>query len=742
MEVATEITVIKRNGATLPFNVNKIVAAISGAFHDSTESAGPEDMQDIADSVWRTAAQRPDGKIRVESIQDLIEEELIDRGFVKTARIFIAYRAHHNHLRQERRLPDNEAIEDFVLASKYSRFLPEENRREVYEEVVDRVMNMHIRRYPEVEKEIRWAFEQVQEKRVLPSMRSMQFGGSGIEKNHVRMYNCAYGLCNRPEFFSQMLFLLLCGTGVGFSVEQCHVAMLPKLGRVDQDAVQHYEIPDTIEGWADALKELMSSYFTSSSYVEFNYSKIRQKGEPLKSSGGKAPGHLPLKRALENIRSILDRASNRHLKPIECYDIVMHAADCVIAGGVRRSATICLFSPEDEEMMNAKTGNWFQDNPQRGRSNNSVKLVHGKTEKAQFVEAFNKQKEWGEPGFYFAENEVYGSNPCVEIGLNPVDGDVATPENTGWQFCNLTEINGAKLKTHTDFVRAVQAAAMIGTLQAGYTHFPYLGEITEKLCRREALLGVSITGMMDAPDIAFDPQVQSDMAKLAVATNQVIAEKIGINSAARVTCVKPAGTTSLVLGTASGAHPRHARRYFRRVQANTQDPVYRYFKQVNPHMCEASVWSSNKTDDVITFPIQAPDKAITRHSISAVEFLKKVHSTQKNWVLPGNAKPNSSPGLQHNVSNTITVDESEWDEVMEFIWEHRKDFTGISMLAKTGDKDYPQAPHEAVSTDADEVRWNTLIEHYRPVDYKGLKEEQDDTSPQSEMACAGGKCDL
>jgi ribonucleoside-diphosphate reductase alpha chain len=569
----------------------------------------------------------------------------------------------------------------------------------------------------------------------------MQFAGPAIERNHARMYNCTFGICDRIEFFHQAMYLLMCGTGVGFSVEFEHVEKLPSLvASIDEGEVTHFTVPDTVEGWSDALCELVTSYITGK-LVEFNYSEIRPRGSQLKTSGGRAPGHVPLRRALERCRDVLDGALGRQLKPIECYDVVMHAADAVIAGGVRRSATICLFSLDDGEMMNAKRGNWFEENPQRGRSNNSVKLLRNETSKAQFKRIFSKQKEWGEPGFYFSEDLAYGSNPCCEIGLNAqlnVDGEI----QTGWQFCNLTEINGAKLATEEEFATAVRAATIIGTCQAGYTDFPYLGEVTETICRREALLGVSITGMMDSPAIALNPEIQKRMADLAIEVNIEMAKKIGIEPAARLTCVKPAGTTSLLLGTASGIHPRHARRYFRRIQANRQDPVYQHFAKKNPHMCEESVWSANKTDDVVSFCLEAPEDAILRSEMKALEFLKLVHSTQQNWVLPGTARPDSNPGLYHNVSNTITVRPDEWEDVAEYIWENRADFTGISMLHFTGDKAYAQAPHEEVVSAQDEARWNDIVANFAPVDFTEMHEQSDATTLQSEVACAGGACEI
>ncbi len=744
----TELKVIKRNGDTVKFDLKRINLAISKAFHAVYSKELVEEKADmiklVADNVLeRVSSHRADIPATVESIQDIIESELMRLSEFTVAKRYILYRDTHKKLRNSRKGMSKEAIEDYIFTCRYARYVPELKRRETYAETINRVRNMHLAKYPQAAEKINWAFDQVLDKRVLPSMRSLQFGGKAIEVKNERIYNCSFSVCDRIEFFSQTLFLLLCGVGVGFSVEFEHVDKLPFLApEIDETKVTHYTIEDSIEGWADALDNLIKSYLEGY-LIEFNYSQLRPKGSNLATSGGKAPGHVPLRKSIEKIRAILDKAVGRKMKPIEVYDIVMHACDAVLAGGVRRSATICLFSIDDGEMMNAKTGNWFEENPQRGRSNNSVKLIRDEVTNAQFKRIFERQKQWGEPGFYFAENLQYGSNPCVEIGLNPfLPDEEGNFTESGWAFCNLTEINGSKIDSRENFEIAVKAASIIGTLQAGYTSFSYLGETTEKICQREALLGLSITGMMDSPDIIFDPQMQQDMAKYAIKVNEELAEEIGIKPAARLTCVKPAGTTSLVLGTASGIHPRHARKYFRRVQANTDDPVYKHFNAHNPDCCEPSHWSANKTDDVITFCVQSPANAITREEISAIGLLEKVLLTQQNWVKAGTAIPTSSPGLMHNVSNTISIRDDEWGQVCDFIWNSRESFTGVAMLPFTGDKMYVQAPHEEVVTEEDEIKWDNLCAKYNQVDYSTLHEEEDLTVHKDIVACAGGSCDL
>jgi ribonucleoside-diphosphate reductase alpha chain len=407
-------------------------------------------------------------------------------------------------------------------------------------------------------------------------------------------------------------------------------------------SAKKFLVPDTIEGWADALGVLLSSYFENPLFpqyanveVEFDYSLIRPEGSPLSSATGKAPGHKPLMRSLEKIRGLLERcvyARQDRLRPIDAYDIVMHASDAVLSGGVRRSATICVFSKDDEEMIRAKTGNWFYENPQRARSNNSVLILRNETTKEEFDGIMKSVREFGEPGFVFADSTELLLNPCCEIGMWPV---CAKTGQSGWQMCNLSTINGKLVKTRHDFLEAATAAAIIGTLQAGYADFPYLGKVTEDIVKQEALLGVSITGMMDSPDLLFNPELQREAAGLVAFTNRRVAELLGINPAARCTAIKPEGTTSCMLGTASGIHPHHARRYFRRIQANRMEHCHQLFAKHNPGACEDSVWSANKTDSVMTFCVEIPEGAKTKADIDAVTLLRYVQLTQQNWIASG-----------------------------------------------------------------------------------------------------------
>jgi ribonucleoside-triphosphate reductase (thioredoxin) len=595
------------------------------------------------------------------------------------------------------------ALAEYTRISKYSRYLPEKKRRETWEEQINRVFDMHRQYYGEekikkIEEDFEFAKRMMIKKRILGSQRALQFGGDPILKKHERIYNCSAAYIDRPRVFQEAMFLLLCGVGFGFSVQKPHIDKLPKIKKPTATK-KIFIIPDSIEGWADACGVLLSSYFVKSqsfpeyadTIVEFDYSQIRPKGSPL-SSGAKAPGPDGLREALDKVRDLLNTITEtRRLRSIECYDILMHLSNAVLSGGVRRSATICLFSPDDEEMIKAKTGDWMVKQPQRARSNNSAVLIRETTTKEQFKSIMDNVKQFGEPGFVFMDDVDALVNPCCEIGLYAYDED----GNSGISFCNLSEINMKKCTEEKDFFDACKAASIVGTLQAGYTSFPYLGETTEKIVKREALLGVSMTGMMDQPEIAFDPEAQKIGARLIKATNEKIAKVLGINSAARLTCIKPSGTSSAILGSSSGIHPHHARRYFRRVQANKIEEPVKFFKRLNPAAVEQSVWKDG--DYVISFLCEIEPGARMKNDLSAIQMLEKVKVTQSNWVKAGTIKSRCiKDWLNHNVSNTIVVRETEWEEVIDYIWKNKDSFCGISLLPASGDKDFPQAPFCAI----------------------------------------------
>ena len=764
---ASQMMVRKRDGTTLQsFSLGKIEDAVRKAWIE-VEGSAPKDVV-LKNIAFKATRALNAAEVSVEEVQDAVETSLMAQRKFAVAKAYILYRQKRTEARRARRAIDPRAIADYIHAGKYARYQPSLLRREVYDETVDRDEAMHHRRYdhvPGMRDEISWAFGLVRDKRVLPSMRSMQFGGEAIEVNNNRMYNCSFSLIDRLEAFSEAMFLLLCGCGVGYSVQFEHVDQLPRLGYADDKKVRHHVIADTIEGWADALAALLRAY-VDGVHVEFAYHLIRPAGTPLKTSGGKAPGHVKLKKALEAIRRVLHGAQGRKLRPIECHRIMCHSADAVLSGGIRRSAMIALFSPDDGEMMVAKTGDWWKDDrePYFANANNSVALLRHETKEAQFKRVFEMIREFGEPGFVFLEKSHYGTNPCAEIGLDPVleidvslldkrlaEGDAFEGRETmqyvadsrrgtkvtGWAFCNLCEINAAKLTSFEDFVETAQAATLIGTLQAGYTSFPYLGFASELIARRDALLGIGMTGMLDAPSISCNPEYQRAVAKHVKEWNADYAARIGINPAARTTCVKPSGTTSLELGNVgSGHHAHHARRYIRRVTADEYETVFQAFRARNPHMCV------RKPDGkwVIEFPVQAPDGAVLKKDLGAIEFLEMVRSTQCNWVLPGTADPSRSPGLNHNVSNTVHMAPHEWPAVADYLWANRGCFTGVSLLSE--DPVLPFMPFEATVTDDQERRWNELAAKYEPVDYLSIVEPEDGTDLAGEIACPGGACQI
>ena len=608
-------------------------------------------------------------------------------------------------------------LQNYTFVSKYARWLEDKNRRETWKEAVERVKNMMHIKYADfgISDDINWAYDMMYKKKILGSQRCLQFGGEPILKRNAKLYNCTASYCDRLRFFQECFWLLLCGSGTGFSVQKHHVAKLPTLEHeVEPGVGTKYVIEDSIEGWADALGVLLSSYFSKpvdefkqykNCHIVFDYSNIRTKGSSLSSGVGKAPGFEPLQKGLEKIRALLDRCianGQKRLRPIDAYDIVMHSSDAVLSGGVRRSASLALFSPDDEDMAKAKTGNWYIENPQRARSNNSALLLKNETTFEEFDSLMQSVKEFGEPGFIWSESTEMIFNPCVEIGMWPIDEQSG---KSGWQGCNLSTINCSSVIDEEDFYERCKAAAIIGTLQAGFTNLDYLGEISCRIFAREALLGVSLTGTMEKHELVLTEKVLKNGAKIAVETNKLMAKAIGINQAARVTCLKPEGTSSSMLGTSSGIHPHHAKRYIRHVQANVLEAPYQHFKSYNPQACERSSWSANNTDEVIKFPIEVPDGAKLKNQLPAVEMLAIVKDAQKNWVYSGkNRSLCTQDYLSHNVSNTVTVKPDEWDDVTKYIYDHRKYFAGISLIPQSGDKDYPQAPFTTVYTSREIVK--------------------------------------
>lgn len=652
-------------------------------------------------------------------------------------------------------------LSDYVRLSKYALYLKDRGRRETWSEQVARVFDMHGVKYANLVDALRpyvdHARAAMDDLRALGSQRALQFGGRPVLKKNQRMYNCTVSHCNRPRFFQEAFHLLLCGCGVGFSVQRHHVARLPKVAiPTGPEAV--YQIPDTIEGWADAYGVLLSSYFTDDQPfpeyagrpVTFDASLVRPKGAPI-SSGSKAPGPEPLLRALEAARLLLDRVvapkgaevgyrriseelavpvvgmGRNTLRPVDAFDLVMHAADAVLSGGVRRSATIAVFSADDVDMIEAKaTPRWWDLEPQRMRANISAVLLRRSTDFDTFADLIERTKRWGEPGFVFTDDLEQMFNPCGEAGMWPClevghvdcgrllpgtrsgvefrNGTVRVP---GWQMCNLSTIIGSRCDTPEAFFDACRAAATLGSLQAGYTDFAYLGWVSEAIVRHEALLGVSVTGMMDQPEILFDPEVLERGAAIVKTTNEEVAAIIGINPGARTTLIKPEGKSSLVADTlAAGIHPWPARRGIRHVRASVMEGPFQHFKAANPHAVYQLASSDPNRDntEVIAFPFEAPPGALTAEDVGALDLLERVILVRRHWIEPGTRPERCTRGwLRHNVSNTITVPPDQWGEVTRFIFENRVHFSGVALLPESGDKFYDLAPHVSVRTPDEQV---------------------------------------
>jgi len=602
---------------------------------------------------------------------------------------------------------------------KYAKYTPELERRELWSELVDRNKKMHLKKFPQLQEEIESAYKFVYEKKALPSMRSMQFAGKPIEISPNRVYNCAYLPIDDWRAFGETMFLLLGGTGVGYSVQKHHVEQLPEIRKPDPKKTRRFLIGDSIEGWADAVKILVRSYFEGGSTPNFDFSDIRPKGATLVTSGGKAPGPQPLKECLLKVQGILDSKQDRErLAPIEVHDIVCHIADAVLAGGIRRAALISLFSADDQSMIGAKTTNWWEFNPQRGRANNSAVLLRSRITEEFFFELWDKIKASGagEPGIYFNNDKDWGTNPCCEIALRP------------FQFCNLCEVNVSDVVDQDDLNARVKAATFIGTLQASYTSFHYLRPVWQRTTEKEALIGVGMTGIGSGAAQKLDLK---EAAKIVKEENERVAKLLGINTAARCTTIKPSGTSSLTLGTSSGIHAWHNDYYIRRIRVGKNEAIYTYLSINHPELVEDEYFRPHDTA-VISVPQKAPEGSILRYE-SALDLLNRVKFFYQNWIKPGHRSGQNT----HNISATISIKDDQWEEVGKWMWENRKFYNGLSVLPYA-DHTYKQAPFE----DCTEEKYEEMLKHLHSVDLSKIVELVDNTDLKGEAACAGGACEI
>ena len=611
-------------------------------------------------------------------------------------------------------------LSDLTVYMKYAKFLPEYNRRETWEELVTRNMNMHIKKYPELGGEIVEVYKYVYDKKVLPSMRSMQFGGKPIEISPNRIYNCAYLPIDHLDAFSEAMFLLLGGTGVGYSVQKHHVEQLPEIRKPNANRKRRFLIGDSIEGWADAIKVLFKSYFGDQlSTPEFDFSDIRAKGAQLVTSGGKAPGPQPLKDCLHKLKSMLEaKEDGEKLSPIEVHDMVCHIADAVLAGGIRRAALISLFSADDQEMISCKAGSWWEQNPQRGRANNSAALLRHKITKEFFMDLWKRVEASGagEPGIYFTNDKDWGTNPCCEIALRPN------------QFCNLCEVNVSDIESQEDLNGRVKAAAFIGTLQAGYTNFHYLRDIWKRTTEKDALIGVSMTGIGSGVVLGYN---MKEAAKIVKEENVRVAGLIGINKSARTTTVKPAGTTSLTLGTSSGIHAWHNDYYVRRIRVGKNEAIYKYLSENHPELVEDEYFRPHDTA-VISVPQKAPEGSILRTE-SPFQLLERVKKITQEWVRPGHRTGSNT----HNVSATISLKPEDWELAGEWMWNNREFYNGLSVLPYDNGS-YTQAPF----TDCTKEEFEKMFEKLHSIDLKNVVEMSDETDLSGEIACGALGCEI
>ena len=609
-------------------------------------------------------------------------------------------------------------LSDLTVYMKYAKFVPELNRRETWEELVTRNMEMHIKKYPSLKNEIKEVYEMVYDKKVLPSMRSLQFGGKPIEISPNRIYNCAYLPIDHLDAFSESMFLLLGGTGVGYSVQKHHVEKLPEIRKPNPKYTTRFLIGDSIEGWADAIKVLMKSYFgKASSTILFDYSDVRPKGARLVTSGGKEPGPQPLKDCIYKLTTMLESKNDgEKLTPIEVHDMVCHIADAVLAGGIRRAALISLFSADDQEMISCKSGSWWEKNPQRGRANNSAALVRHKITREFFMDLWKRVEASGagEPGIYFTNDKDWGTNPCCEIALRPN------------QFCNLCEVNVSDIESQEDLNDRVKAAAFIGTLQAGYTNFHYLRDIWKRTTEKDALIGVSMTGIGSGIVLGYD---MKEAAKVVKEENSRVAELIGINKSARTTTVKPAGTTSLTLGTSSGIHAWHNDYYIRRIRVGKNESIYHYLINNHPELVEDEFFRPHDTA-VISVPQKAPEGSILRTE-SPFQLLERVKKITQEWIKPGHRNGSNS----HNVSATISLKPEDWELAGEWFWNNRDFYNGLSVLPYDNGS-YIQAPF----TDCTKEEYEKLFSKLHSIDLSKVIELTDETDLSGELACAGGGC--
>ncbi len=749
----------KRDGSIVPFDFERIVIAINKAMLASNEGSEAEARmvahQVLADLV-RISKKFKNFVPTVEGIQDSVEKALILSEYVSTAKNYIIYRQKRSELRVKGiRVPEKvqklaaeskkyfrNALGEFLYYRSYSKWIAEENRRETWIETVDRYVDFMKENLGDKLKESE--YEEVRttilKQEAMPSMRLMQFAGKAARTTNVCAYNCSYIAPTCFQDFAEIMYISMCGTGCGWSVESDNIEKLPQIQRQSGKKLATHVIPDNKEGWADALALGMKTWADGKD-IEFDFSQLRPAGARLATMGGKSSGPEPLRQVLSFTRMKMQSRQGRRLRPIDAHDIICKIGECVVSGGVRRSAMISLSDLDDQEIRDAKKGQFWNTDPQRMLANNSA-VYNEKPSSDQFMD------EWialmksgaGERGIFnraglattlpkrrlevLKENDlvsednkivgILGTNPCGEIILQSK------------QFCNLSEVIARYEDTEESLMRKIRVATILGTYQATLTYFPYLSKQWKENCDQERLLGVSITGQWDSP-VVRNPEVFRKLKAEAIKINKQFAKRFGINESTCVTCVKPSGTVSKTFDTSSGTHPRHSQYYIQRIRISATDSLFKMLRdQGVPYYPEVGQNKDTANTYVFEFPVKAPDKSIFKNDVTALQQLEYWKMVKENYT-------------EHNPSTTISIGENEWIEVANWIYNNWDIVGGLAFLPRDNHV-YQLAPYEAT----DEKTYKDMLKRLEHIDFAKIVtyEATDTIDSKQELACASGVCSI
>jgi ribonucleoside-diphosphate reductase alpha chain len=739
----------KRDGRIVPFEKNKITNAITRAMTVTGEGDPKNDAEKVSEQVVTALSKKfpKDHVPTIEEIQDVVETELIVMDFAKTAKAYILYRADRAQIREwKREIPERvkalaaeskkyfrNSLAEFVYYRTYSRWIEEEGRRETWIETVDRYVNFMKENIGTklTDDEYAEVREAILCQEAMPSMRLLQFAGKAARTTNVAAYNCSYIAPQKLEDFAEIMYISMCGTGVGFTVESQTVQALPQIKKQSGKKLPPHVIADNKEGWCDALTLGLKTWFDGKD-IDFDFGELRPAGARLKTMGGKSSGPQPLRSLLSFARrKILSKQGNR-LSNIDVHDICCKIGEIVVSGGVRRSAMISISDLDDREMRSAKTGQFYIAEPQRMMANNSAVYTE-KPGATQFLD------EWlalaksgtGERGIFnrgdiatqIPERRVKSLGKMIDrVGVNPCGEIILQPK----EFCNLSEVVGRAEDTEETLMKKMRAAVILGTYQSTLTDFPYLSKDWKKHCEDERLLGVSITGQWDCPAVR-DPHVLRKLRDYAIEVNKEYAKRFGINASAAITCVKPSGTVSQTVDASSGLHARHAKYYIRRIRIAATDGLFQMLKdQKIPYYPEVGQSLSSAITFVIEFPVKAPDGTLTKNDLTAMDQLEYWKKVKMNYT-------------EHNPSVTISVGDNEWIEVANWLYENWDMLGGLSFLPRE-DAVYLLAPYEEITKE----RYEEMSAKMPQIDFSQilLYEREDATDVKKELACVGGICEI